>query len=145
MSIAPVNFYADFSLVPVFEWEPVESTRDAAADSQPVAIEGGDVDPAPAPMQDGDTPASTEMRLVFKGYEWRFTPGIATFPRPDWMDGITAGCTEEADPSRQDEERRKQSAEAARHRKAALQLNHQPDVSGGEAAGTASTDTSDSE
>ena len=29
MSIAPVNFYSSYGLVPIFEWMPVEPTGDA--------------------------------------------------------------------------------------------------------------------
>jgi hypothetical protein len=143
MSIAPVNFYSSFALVPVFQWEPVEPvepTPDAAADTQPapVVIESDGLDSQPEPPQDADTPASTQLRLVFKGFEWVFTPGIATFPRPDWMDGITAGCTEEAD-----DDRMQRVDEAEHGRKAGLHAPRQPDVSGSEDAGPAATDTSD--
>jgi hypothetical protein len=127
MAIAPVNFYASFDLVPVFQWEPVEPTQDdtTAAHPAPVNIESGGLDTQPDPAQTADTPASTEMRLVFKGFEWVFTPGVATFPRPDWMDGVTAGCNEEADPTNQDDERKKRVDEAERARLAALA---RPDV-----------------
>lgn len=144
MSIAPVNFYSSFSLVPVFVWEPVEPAQDPAADTQPVAIGTGDVDSVPGLTPDADTQASTQMRLVFKGFEWRFAPGIATFPRPDWMDGITAGCNEEADPSNQDDERKKRVDEAARARRAAL-AHPRPDAARSQDVGPAETDTSDSD
>jgi hypothetical protein len=142
MSIAPVNFYSSLSLVPVFAWEPVQ---DATTDTgpAPATIESGGMDTQPAPAPDADTPAATQMRLVFKGYEWRFTPGIAMFPRPDWMDGITAGCNEDADPSARNDENRKRAEEAARARRAVLQATQQHEASGTEDAGPAATDTSD--
>jgi hypothetical protein len=144
MSIAPVNFYSSFSLVPVFVWEPVEPTQDPTADTQPVAIGTGDVDSVPGLTPDADTQASTEMRLVFKGYEWRFTPGIATWPRPDWMDGITAGCNEGADPAKQEEEERKKRVDVAARAHAAALAHPRPDSAGSQDVGPAETDTSDS-
>jgi hypothetical protein len=143
MSIAPVNFYSSLSLVPVFAWEPVQDpTTDI--NPAPVRIDSGGMDTQPAPAPDADTPASAQMRLVFKGFEWRFTPGIATFPRPDWMDGITAGCTEEADPSNQDDDRKHRVDAAARARLAAL-AHPRPDAAGSQDVGPAATDTSDSD
>jgi hypothetical protein len=84
------------------------------------------------------------MRLVFKGFEWRFTPGIATFPRPDWMDGVTAGCAEEADPSNVATDGKRRADEAARARKAAL-AQPQPDPAHSQDVGPATTDTSASD
>jgi hypothetical protein len=143
MSIAPVNFFASLALVPVFGWELVEpAPPDGTADTQaaPVLTEGGSPDSQPQPAPDTDTAASKQMQLVFKGFEWVFAPGISTFPRPDWMDGITAGCTEEAD-----DDRRQRIDEAEHARKANLQAAQQEEVSGGEDAGPAQTDTSATE
>jgi hypothetical protein len=120
MSFAPVNYYAGFDLVPVFEWELVESTQDADAQPAPASTDCADPDLQQPLAQDPDSPDSNEMRLVFKGYEWRFSPGIATFPRPDWMDGITAGVTDEADESRQQEEERKRASAVAHARHSAV-------------------------
>jgi|SRR5215467_678258 len=144
MSIAPVNFYASFSLVPVFQWEPVEPAPEPTADPQPVAAAGSSVDSVQELTSDTDKPDSPEMQLVFKGFEWVFTPGIATFPRPDWMDGATAGCTQEADSSIQDDERRKEMEEAERHRRAAL-AHPNPNAASSQDVGAAATDTSDAD
>ncbi|HUL64399.1 MAG TPA: hypothetical protein VLW55_07265 [Burkholderiaceae bacterium] len=144
MSIAPVNFYSSYGLVPVFEWVPVEPTGDATTDTPatPVMIETGGLD-SPQPDQATDTPASQRLRLVFVGFEWRPVSEIATFPRPDWMDGVTAGCNEEADASKRDD-RHTRVDEAARAHRAAL-AQHHPDPTGSTDIGPATTDASDSE
>ena len=139
MSIAPVNFYSCLSLVPVFGWEPVDSQEGTTeTPPPPVNSEGGSVDAQPpiAPDSDADTPATPKLQLVFKGFEWVFTPSVATFPRPDWMDGITAGCTQEAD----DERRLRSHAPKPAHM-AAAHATPQPHAPGGEDAGPAASDT----
>jgi hypothetical protein len=139
MSIAPVNFYSCLELVPVFRWEPVDSQEGTTeTPAPPVNSEGGSVDAQPpiTPDPDTDTPATAKLKLVFKGFEWVFTPGVATFPRPDWMDGITAGSTQDAD-----DDRRRRFDAAKLARMAAAHAPPQPHVPGGEEAGSAATDT----
>jgi hypothetical protein len=145
MSIAPVNFYSSYGLVPIFEWMAVEPTGDATTDTSatPVSTATGGLD-TPQPDLASNTPAPQRMRLVFVGYEWGFVAGIATFPRPDWMNGVTAGCNEEADASTNDDDKRKRIDEAARARKAAL-AHHTPDPASGQDGGPTATDTSDSD
>jgi len=88
MLLAPMNFVCSVQLVPVFEWEPVERT-DAAATSTPTPSEGCGSPPQPEP----DTPR--DMRLVFKGYEWRPAMDCVHFPRPSW-ESCYAGGSDEA-------------------------------------------------
>jgi len=139
MSIAPVNFYSCLSLVPVFGWEPVDSQEGTTETPPPPAnSESGGVDAQPTitPDSDTDTPGTPKLQLVFKGFEWVFTPSVATFPRPDWMDGITAGCTQDAD-----DDRRLRFDATKLARMAAAHAPPQPHVSGGEETGPATTDT----
>lgn len=126
MSIAPINFYSGYGLVPVFEWVPVEpaqhSTNDAAP--TPVIADGTAVDTQCQPTGNDTSP---QMRLVFKGFEWRATAGIATYPRPDWMGGLASGCDDPSDPSTKHDDRNTRIDELARARKAALAAAQQPD------------------
>jgi len=145
MSIAPVNFYSSYGLVPIFQWVPVAPTQDSTTDTPPtfVVCQSTGVGRPPQPT-DTDTPASQQMRLVFKGFEWRAVAEIATFPRPDWMSGVASGCDEEADLSNKQEDRNKRLDEAARARRAAL-AHSQPDPASSQDPGPAATDTSDSD
>jgi len=145
MAIAPVNFYSSYGLVPIFEWVPIEPTGDSTTDTPatPVSIETGGTD-APQPDQAKDTPVSQRMRLVFVGFEWGVVAGIATFPRPDWMDGVTAGCNEQADASTKDDDQQRRIDEAVRARRAA-HAHSQPDPASGKDVGPATTDTSDAD
>jgi hypothetical protein len=99
-AVAPINFYSSYGLVPIFEWVAVEPTQDGTTDTPPAPVVCTSTGPdMPAQPTDTDTSAAPQMRLVFKGFEWRPTAEIATYPRPDWMDGLSSGCDDAADPS----------------------------------------------
>jgi hypothetical protein len=97
MFLIPPNYSFPLQLVSVFEWEPV--ARPAATPATPpAACEGTD-----APMATADTPSSPpDLRLVFKGYEWRAVAERATFHREGWESVFCAEADakdEERDPS----------------------------------------------
>ena len=75
MLLQPLNYFFSLQLVPVFEWEHVDSPDGAPA--PPVLCEG-----ASAPELPPDAPS--DLRLVFKGYEWRPIGERSVFPREDW-------------------------------------------------------------
>ena len=81
MFLTPLNYSFPLQLVPIFEWEPVQPADGAAPPAPPPApCEGPDASLAPA-----DTPSSpSDLRLVFKGYEWRAVAERAVFYREDW-------------------------------------------------------------
>lgn len=125
MAVSPVNFLSSYGLVPIFEWVAVQTPGSSTAEGAPApTCDGGDGTQQPA---DTDTTA-TEMRLVFKGFEWRATFGVATFPRPDWMAGLASGAADPTDPSNKHDDRNSKEDDAARARKAALLAHHQPDL-----------------
>ncbi len=126
MSIAPINFCSSYGLVPIFEWVPVESAPNSAtgAPPAPAVCEGTGL---ATQSQPENTDSPPQMRLVFKGFEWRLTAGIATFPRPDWMDGLASGCDDPSDPSTKRDDRGRRVDELARARNAAQLAAHQPD------------------
>jgi hypothetical protein len=138
MLVAPINFYSSYGLVPIFEWVTVEPTTDSTTDATatPVTCEGTGLDTQPQPA---DTDTSPQMRLVFKGFEWRPTAAVATFPRPDWMDGLASGCNDPSDPSKH-----ARIDEAARARKTALLSHHQPDPAGSPDVGPTTPDPTES-
>lgn len=78
MFLTPLNYSFPLQLVPVYEWEPVKPDDNAAPPAPPPSCGGGDVSPPPA-----DT-SSPELRLVFKGYEWRAVAERTVFPRENW-------------------------------------------------------------
>ncbi|HET7528556.1 MAG TPA: hypothetical protein VFK10_21630 [Burkholderiaceae bacterium] len=82
MFLVPPNFNFPMQLVPVFEWEKVDDPSNSASPpAAPPSCDGTDTgfaDTAPA-----DT-SSPEMRLVFKGYEWRAVAERNIYPRADW-------------------------------------------------------------
>jgi len=120
MPVAPINFISSYGLVPIFEWvtvAPADPSTEPPLSA--VTCEGTGLDAQQQPAQT-DT-SSPQMRLVFKGYEWRSTFGVATFPRPEWMDGLASGSDDPSDPST------KHVDEGARARKTALAAHHQPD------------------
>lgn len=138
-SVAPINFFSSYGLVPIFEWISVpaaDSTTEAP--SAPVVCEGTSVDTQPQPA---DT--SPQMRLVFKGFEWRATAGIATFPRPEWMDGLASGCDDPSDPSTRHDDRNKRIDEVARARKAASATHAQSDPAGTPDTGASTQDSTE--
>jgi hypothetical protein len=81
MFLTPLNYSFPLQLVPIFEWEPVPPADGAATPAPPpAACEGTDASMTPA-----DTPSSPpDLRLVFKGYEWRAVAERAVFYREDW-------------------------------------------------------------
>ena len=99
MFLTPLNYSFPLQLVPIFEWEPVQPADGAATPAPPPApCEGTDASMAPA-----DTPSSPpDLRLVFKGYEWRAVAERAVFYREDWESvfrGEADAKEEERDPS----------------------------------------------
>ena len=71
MFLTPPNFIFPVQLVPIFEWEPVETPP------SPPPGEGCVTSPAAA-----ESPP--DLRLVFKGYEWRAVGERSFYPREDW-------------------------------------------------------------
>jgi hypothetical protein len=103
MFLVPPNFNFPMQLVPVFEWEPVEDPNNGvSAPPAPPSCDGTDTafsDTLPA-----DT-SSPDMRLVFKGYEWKPVAERNIFPRADWESVYCseADARDEArDPRRED-------------------------------------------
>jgi hypothetical protein len=91
MFLTPLNFSFPLQLVPIFEWEPVEPPA-----PPPAPCEGTD---ASAPAEDADAPR--DLRLVFKGYEWRAIGERSVYPREDWESvyrGEADAKEEERDP-----------------------------------------------
>jgi hypothetical protein len=142
-AVAPINFYSSYGLVPIFAWEAVEPTQDSTTDTPPPPVVCTSTGPdMPAQPTDTDTPSAPQMRLVFKGFEWRAVAEIATFPRPDFMNGLSSGSDDPADPSTKRDDHNRIN-EAARARKAALV--QQPDSASSQEFGPASADNSESE
>jgi hypothetical protein len=98
MFLTPLNFIFSSQLVPVFEWEPVERADGASPPAPaPVSCEG-----APGPTPSSDAPSPTDLRLVFKGYEWRPVGERAVHPRADWESVLRSEADakeEERDPT----------------------------------------------
>jgi len=107
MFLIPPNFNFPMQLVPVFEWEPVDDPSNGASHpSAPLSCDG--TDPAFADTSPAE-PSSPEMRLVFKGYEWRSVPERNVFPRADWESIYRSEADardDERDPHRDDAIRR---------------------------------------
>lgn len=78
----PPNYFVSMQLVPVFEWERTDASENAPAPapamSSAPSLEGF---AAPPPPSD---PPSSDLRLVFKGYEWRPIAERTIFSRADW-------------------------------------------------------------
>ena len=143
-AVAPINFYSSYGLVPIFAWVAVEPTQDSTTDTPPAPVVCTSTGPDMPVQTMGDThtPAAPQMRLVFKGFEWRAVAEIATFPRPDWMNGLSSGSDDPADPSTKREDHNRIN-EAARARKAAPV--QQPDSANSQDIGPAGTDNSETE
>jgi hypothetical protein len=122
MFLAPINFVTSFTLVPVFSWEPVEPAEATTPPAVPLTCEGID---STTQQQPADT--SPEMRLVFKGYEWRTGVEIARYPSPSWTSGFASACTDADDRSSKRSDHNERAEELARVRKAALLATHRPD------------------
>jgi len=82
MFLTPLNYSFPMQLVPVYEWEQVSNPSDGASPPAPPSpsCDGSDSSTTPA----DPPPPSTELRLVFKGYEWRLAAERNVFPREDW-------------------------------------------------------------
>ncbi|HEU5295018.1 MAG TPA: hypothetical protein VFU71_09520 [Burkholderiaceae bacterium] len=106
MLLTPINYFVSLQLVPVFQWERVDAP-DGAAPPAPCV---GTVLPGEGsvePPSTSDAPSS-DMRLVFKGYEWRPVAERTVFAREDWESVYRS----EADAK--EEDRDPHSAEATR-------------------------------
>jgi len=108
MFLAPINFISVFHLVPVFELEPFEPGDGTTTAPTTKVCEETSADlPPPA-----DKP-ETELRLVFKGFQWRAQLECQNFPLlpncfvPDVDDGVAA---------QEDEQRRAREIEARHHK-----------------------------
>jgi len=143
-AVAPINFYSSYGLVPIFQWVTVEPTQDSTTDTPPAPVVCTSTGPDMPAQATGDahTPAGPQMRLVFKGFEWRAVAEIATFPRPDWMNGLSSGSDDPADPSTKRDDHHRIN-EAARARKPAPV--QQPDSASSHDIGPAGADNSESE
>jgi hypothetical protein len=120
MIVTPINYVSMFRLVPVFEWEAIEPVEPAPTPAPTADTNGGCVDPQPS-----DKPQA-EMRLVFKGFQWR--PGLEclTFPRPQWLDLHAPEL--QGGPSLQDDERRRLRELEARRPKPDPSGPHRPEL-----------------
>jgi hypothetical protein len=99
MFLIPPNYSFPLQLVPIFEWEPVAPADGTSTPAPPSApCEGTDASMAPM-----DTPSSPpDLRLVFRGYEWRAVAERAVFHREGWESvfcGEADAKEEERDPS----------------------------------------------
>ncbi|MFO1224393.1 MAG: hypothetical protein U1E90_14970 [Burkholderiaceae bacterium] len=105
----PPNYFVSMQLVPVFEWERVDQADDApapapAAGAGPTPAAESFVAPPPSP-----DPPSADLRLVFKGYEWRPISERTVFSRADWESVYCSEADvreEERDPHRNESARR---------------------------------------
>jgi len=76
----PPNYFVSMQLVPVFEWERVDAPGDAAPPAPASGSAPEDVAAPPPPSE----PPSSDLRWVFKGYEWRPIAERTIFSRADW-------------------------------------------------------------
>jgi hypothetical protein len=100
MALAPLNFVHSLQLVPVFKWEPVEVSDPTAPAPPPLmafAIDG--VPPPPAQTPSATT---TDLRLVFKGFQWRPVADCVHFPRPNWESCFAGAADEESELQQRD-------------------------------------------
>lgn len=147
MSIAPINFYASFDLVPVFEWvtcKPEDEENKGESEQSDAAATAGAASPSSDPAT--DDPNEPRKRLVCVGWEWRPGISVATWPRPAWMDGITAGINEQANGAKHDDDGDRRAADAARARRLAMAhlqpaANPAPAAGGNEATPAPSADS----
>lgn len=82
MLLTPLNYSVSLQLVPVFEWERVDAP-DGAAPPAPFVSTVAPGEGFVAPPASSDAPSS-DLRLVFKGYEWRPVAERTVFTREDW-------------------------------------------------------------
>ena len=128
MALAPLNFVHSMQLVPVFKWEPVDVPDEPAAMPLPASMACA-IDGTPPPAQPTST-STTDLRLVFKGFQWRPVADCVHFPRPSW-ESCFAGDADEASGT---QERDRRALEAARRAKPSVPLPETPN------AGAASID-----
>jgi hypothetical protein len=113
----PSNVVWSLVFVPVFKWEEVEPVDHVA--NAPVAsnCEGGSSEVPPSP-------STPNMRLVFKGFEWRPAPEYVLYPAASWANCYDGGSSEvTADSVKTENDRRQRASEAARQQ-AALAARH---------------------
>jgi hypothetical protein len=121
MALAPLNFVHSMQLVPVFKWEPVEVPDTTAAAPPPaMAYIDGAAPPAPTPSA-----STTDLRLVFKGFQWRPVADCVHFPRPNW-ESCFAGTAGEASETQECD--RRAQLEATRRVKPIAQPAQMPDA-----------------
>jgi hypothetical protein len=88
--------------IPIWRWQPVDPTRcDAGATQPPDASTGSQV--ADEMRADETAP---EMRLVFRGYEWRPIALWTCIANPDW-DRWSEGRHDDAAQRAREQERRR--------------------------------------
>ena len=107
MFLTPLNYSFPMQLVPVYEWESVANPSDGTSSPAPPppSCDGSDSSTAAA---DPAAPSS-ELRLVFKGYEWRLVAERNVYPREDWESIFRPEADakdDERDPHRHDTTRR---------------------------------------
>lgn len=107
MLLTPLNYFFSLQLVPVFEWERVDSPDGEAPPAPCVGtvVPGDSADLPPPPP---DAPSS-DLRLVFKGYEWRPVAERTVFSREDWESVLRSEADakeDERDPHRSELARR---------------------------------------
>lgn len=139
MSIAPINFYASFNLVPVFEWitcKAEDEDKNGSSETSDAAVTAAAGSPPSDPAtDDGNEP---RKRLVCVGWQWRPGISVATWPRPAWMDGITAGLNDPASTPKHDDDADRRAGDVVRARRLAM-AHLQPAAH--PAPGTGPTDT----
>lgn len=138
MLLAPLNFVYSLQVVPIFQWEPVESADGAAAQPTATACDGTGSD-APQRSLDLDTSVPS-MRLVFKGFGWAPAADCVTLPRPNWESCYAGGSDEANDHPDRD---RNAQLDASRRVKPASTVHHAPPTGlHGPEPGTDTPDTS---
>lgn len=120
MFVTPINFVSMFRLVPVFEWEQVEPAEETPPPPTCESADGASVDP-----QAGPEHSPAELRLVFKGFQWR--PGLEAlnFPRPFWAD-VSVEAPQETSGLDADEQRRAREQDQARKPKPEVKEQPRP-------------------
>jgi hypothetical protein len=117
--IAPIsNVIFSLVAVPVFAWEPVEEPADDPLPAAPPPPSGCESTDGSAEQTSQTSSSTTNLRLVFKGFQWRTGFEYALYPAP-WANMFDGGTREEREQSVQSENDRRQRANDAA-RQAAL-------------------------
>jgi hypothetical protein len=113
--IAPIsNIVFSLVAVPVFAWEPVDEPADDPLPAAPPPPSGCETEGSSEQTSQSTTSSPTNLRLVFKGFQWRTGFEYALYPAP-WANMFDGGTREEREQSVQSENDRRQRAnEAAR-------------------------------